>query len=253
MTSVLHQIEGYIQSIHLVEENGRFMLLDGCSRPDVEAVQSFIENKLNRPFSDLKLVISTHAHPDHSGGLYWFQKKGIPIAGPQELNQWYRGISGFFTYLVDILLTYLVAMKRKKTFKNIFFPRTVKLDYTLKEKMAIPGFEQWQVLECPGHTNHDLTIYHAYNKVAYIADNFVQVKHQVSRPYPLFDPKRYKQSLQRYINLGINDFLLAHYGRVTASNEQIKTLIDTTPSRPRRHINTLPKIIIKLVRSIIRK
>ena len=253
MASVLHQIQGYIQSIYLVEKNGQLMLLDGCSRPDVEVVQSFIENELKKSLSDLKLVISTHAHPDHAGGLFWFKKKGIPIAGPEEMNQWYRGMSGFFTYLVDILLTYLVAMKSKSGFKNIFFPRAVRLDHVLKENITIPGFEEWQVLECPGHTSHDLSIYCPIDKVAYVADNFVKVKREVSRPYPLFNPKLYKQSLEKYLSLDINAFLLAHYGRVEVSHEQIKALIETTPVKPRRHINTLPKIIIKLVRSIVRR
>ncbi len=253
MASVLHQIEGYIQTIHLVEEGDHLMLLDGCSRPDVNVVQSFIENTLSKSLSDLKLVISTHAHPDHAGGLHWFKKKGILIAGPEELNQWYRGVSGFFTYLVDILLTYLVAMKRNTKFKNIIFPRTVKLDFILRENMIIPGFEQWQVLECPGHTSHDLSIYHAQNNVAYVADNFVKVKSRVFRPYPLFNPKQYKQSLQKYVDLGINDFLVAHYGRIEVSSERIKELIETTPAKPRRHLNTLPKIILTLVGSIFRK
>jgi glyoxylase-like metal-dependent hydrolase (beta-lactamase superfamily II) len=249
----IHEINGYIQTIYLIEEDNSFFLLDGCCRPDVEIVRQLLENHLNKNMDDLKLVIATHAHPDHSGGLKYFKAKGVKIAGPKHLHYWYDGFSGFFTYWVDILLTYLVAINKKSGFKNILFPRRVELDFILNQGDSVPGFEGWKVLECPGHTNVDLSIYHPKDKICYVADNFVGSKKGVFRPYPLFAPDKYKESLQKYIDLEIKEFMLAHYGRVKIPEERIQKLIETTPKNPRKHTNTLPAIFLKLAKAILRK
>ncbi|MFG1483924.1 MBL fold metallo-hydrolase [Halobacteriovorax sp. HFRX-2_2] len=253
MSYKIHELKGYIQTIYIVEENGSLLLLDGCCRPDVELVKDFIEKDLGKPFSSLKLVISTHAHPDHVGGLSYFKGLGVAVAGPCGLNDWYKGISGFFTYCVDIFLTYMVAVNKKRGFKNVLFPRHTELDLVLSEGMNIPGFESWQILETSGHTDIDLTIYHPSTKLAYVADNFIDSPKFTARPYPLFNPSEYKKSLKRYIDMGISDFLIAHYGRVKIPKERIQKLIDSTPLRPRRHLRTLPSILLMLVRTAIRK
>jgi len=63
----LHQIQGYIQSIYLAEYPHKLLLLDGACRADVETISYFITGSLKRPLSHLKLVVSTHMHPDHAG------------------------------------------------------------------------------------------------------------------------------------------------------------------------------------------
>ena len=250
----LHEIAGYIQSIYLVEQQGVFFLLDGCSRPDVEVVKHYLEQVLGKSIYDLKLVIATHAHPDHFGGVSFFKNLyDIPVAGPAQVNSWYAGSFGFFTYCTDILLTYLVAVNKKKPIRNILFPRSVNLDYILRDQDVVPGFESWQVLVCPGHTDMDLSLYHSGDNLAYIADNLVGKKNKVFRPYPLIRPDLYRETLTRYINLGIENFLIAHYGKVRVTKQQLESLIRSIPNEPRRHLTTLPRILLKLLKAFFRK
>ena len=252
MTYKIHQLKGYIQTIYLIEESNGLFLLDGCCRPDVARVIAYVENNLKRPTKDLKLVISTHAHPDHAGGLHLFKKLGIPIAGPLQLNTWYKGISGILKYLIDILLTYMVAAVKKKGFENVFYPRVCKLDYELKDSDKVPGFNTWSVIEAGGHTAVDLSIYHSQSKLIYVADNFVLSRGKLIQPYPLCYPDKYKDSLKKYLNMNIHNFLLAHYGQVQISNEQIESLIESTPKKPRIHKNTLLSILLKIFRGLFK-
>lgn len=249
---IIHEINGYIQSIYLVEEENGLFLLDGCSRVDVEVVDSFIRNKLNKSMNELKLVISTHDHPDHAGGLEGFKDKGIPIAGPVGLGDSYKGFVGFFVYFIDILLTYLVAINKKKKIKNIFFKRHIVLDFELSEGDKVPGFEDWQILECPGHTGIDLSIYNKQINLAYVADNFVGNARNVYRPYPISFPQKYRESLQKYLDMNVQEFLIAHYGRIKIPHERIQKLIETTPQKPRIHRNTLVAIFLKLIKALLR-
>lgn len=240
--------------MYLVESQGKLLLMDGGCRPDVETVKNYIENKLNKSISDLKLVILTHAHPDHSGGARLFQKKyNIKIAGPENINEWYAGLSGLLTYWIDLLLTYMVAMRKSGKFKNIIFSRKQNLDYKLRDLDLIPGFEDWKVLSAPGHTAVDLTIYNETENKAYIADNLVGTGKKIFRPYPLSFPEKYKKSLQRYIDLDIKTFMLAHYGEVEVSKEHLESLIKSTPQVARNHRNTLPTIFKHLFKAMLKK
>lgn len=169
----IHQIEGYIQTIYLIEDNNKLLLLDGCTRADVQNVINYIQDILNRPLSDLKLVIATHSHPDQLGGIELFQKRGIQVAGPSGLGKEYFGLIGVINYLIDIALSHLVAINKKKKIQNIFYKRKVKVDYILEDNSPLPGFPHWMAFKTPGHTNIDISIIHQESKTAYVADNIV--------------------------------------------------------------------------------
>jgi glyoxylase-like metal-dependent hydrolase (beta-lactamase superfamily II) len=252
-TIKVHTLPGYIQSMYLVEYPDKLMLMDSGCRCDVTVVKNFIERELKRPFTDLKLVVVTHAHPDHYGGAHLFKKHyNIPVAAADGINCWYRGISGKIVYAVDILLTYLVAIKSGKKIKNIFYPTKMNLDFELKDEEKISNFEDWKVLLTPGHTGLDVTIYHEKESMAYIADNMVKSKNNIYRPYPIVFPEKYKLSLKKYLDLKIENFMMAHYGIQQIPHERIQDLIDTAPDVPRVHSNTLPTILKTMVKAIIK-
>ena len=62
----LRAIAGYIENIYLVEDQAGLMLLDGCSRADVETVCHYIRDEIGLPLTALKLIVVTHMHPDHA-------------------------------------------------------------------------------------------------------------------------------------------------------------------------------------------
>ena len=70
----LHCLNGYIQNIYLAEYADKLLLLDGCCRADINVIEDFIINQLNRPMSDLALIVVTHMHPDHAGAANVLRK-----------------------------------------------------------------------------------------------------------------------------------------------------------------------------------
>ena len=91
----LHAIAGYIENIYLVEDQAGLMLLDGCSRADVETVCRYIGDEMGLPLSALKLIVVTHMHPDHAGGARLLQQRsGALLACHPKAPGWYRGIAG---------------------------------------------------------------------------------------------------------------------------------------------------------------
>ena len=123
----IHTIKGYIQTTYIIEYPDKILILDSGCRPDYKKILEFVTIQLARGIKDIKLVALSHAHPDHMGGADLLQTKfQIPIAATRETMQWYRGIKGTITYLIDVLLTYYVSYRLKKSiFVNLFFNRTI--------------------------------------------------------------------------------------------------------------------------------
>jgi hypothetical protein len=66
----LHKLDGYIQTILLAEYTDKLLLLDGCSRADVSLIKHFITDTLQRPLTELQLVVVTHMPPAHAGAAH---------------------------------------------------------------------------------------------------------------------------------------------------------------------------------------
>lgn len=231
----IHEINGYIETLYLVEYPDKLLLLDGGCRCDVMVVKNHIETVLKRDFGDLKLVVITHAHPDHSGGASAFKDHGVKIAGYKDHNKWYAGFTGKITFFADIILTYLVATKKKRKKENIWFRPKIDFDFILKDKDTLPGFPDWKAIHCPGHTYYDLSLVKKDHKLAYIADNIICNNIKKYRPYPLASPEDYKKTLLKYKEMGIKYFLLAHHGKHEVTEDEINLLIQSSPSKPRIH------------------
>lgn len=226
----IHQIKGYIQSLYLVEYPDSLLLLDSGCYCDFPIVEDFITNNLKREFSDLKLVLISHTHPDHAGGAWRFKRAGINIAFKERMDHWYLGRRGFKNYWIDILLTWYVAKKMKRPFKNIFFKRRIDADFFLNDGTSVPGFPEWLCLDAPGHTDSDMTFYHRESSTAYVGDNIIKLRNKYIIPHPVSFPKLYRNSLEMYLNQGIQKFLLAHGGETCISKEELGDLINRVPN-----------------------
>lgn len=229
----IHQLQGYIQFVYLVEYPDKLLLLDGCSRADIPMLQGFIEQTLQRPFADLKLLVVTHMHPDHAGGAHLIrQLSGCKIAAAKRKTQWYGGIHGTLMFISDMILAWYMATKLKKPRVNILYCPYLYPDFQLPHGAVLPDFADWQVLETQGHTDRDLSLYHAQSRTAYTADLIIKLRKSYVPPFPIFYPQDYRRSLELVKNLPIETLLLAHGGRQTVVDDSwYRQIIAKTPRR----------------------
>jgi glyoxylase-like metal-dependent hydrolase (beta-lactamase superfamily II) len=232
----IHQIEGYIQTIYLVEYQDKLMLLDGCCRADHDIVLNFITQTLNRAIGDLKVILVTHMHPDHAGGAHKLaQTTGAKIAACNAPGHWYRGLDGVLMHWTDMLLALYVAGRKGKKKQNLFYPRKLRADHFLADGMTIPGFDDWQVMHIPGHTDRDIAAYHIPSERVYVADLMVKVKGKLIPPFPLFYPRRYRNSLLAIKLLQPKSVILAHDGELDFADIDFDSLIESAPTTPMTH------------------
>ena len=217
----------------MVEYPEKLLLLDGCCRADLGMIKRFITVKLSRPFTDLKLIMVTHMHPDHAGAAHILRQiTGCKIASAQMSRQWYAGLGGRFMHVVDIALAVWVASRMGKTRKNLWYPPHLKLDHELLDQDKVPGFDEWRVLATAGHTDRDLSVLHLPSKRLYVADLLVKVKGRFIPPIPVYFPKQYLASILKVQALVPASVMLAHGGEVKLTERDFAHLITMAPKKP---------------------
>lgn len=240
----IYRLKGYIQEIYLVEYPHGLLLLDGMCRCDVDLLRRFITATLGRPFTDLKLVVVTHMHPDHAGAAQALRKlTGCRIAAADQKRQWYAGLHGTGKLAVDMYLAHWMAGRMKKARCNIWYWPYLRPDFRLKHGAALPGFTDWCVLETPGHTDRDLSVYHAASSTVYTADLILKLRHGLAVPFPVFLPQSYRASLQQIADLKPRTLLLAHGGEIQPTAADFDTMRALAPVLPMTVLATLRRRI----------
>lgn len=209
----IHQIKGHIQSIYLIEYPDRILLTDCATRADLDKIEDFIIQQLGRKMADVKLAVLSHMHPDHAGLATVLQKKyRIPVLAHPLANKWYAGFLGKLQHFIDVLLAWYVSIKMKNPAKRMWYPAIIKPDYIAKNNNNLPFFDDWQIVFTPGHTSHDISLYHKKSKTIYLGDAVLKIKAKFLLPMPVTLPKLMNNSLNVLAQMDISKILLAHGG-----------------------------------------
>ena len=229
----LHHLDGYLQSFYIVEYEKSLLLLDGLSRQDIPILEKYIKDDLSRNMNDLKLIICTHPHPDHAGAANYLRNKyKIKVATHRDFNLWYKGLSGLLKHQIEIQLAHLSALLKGLKWEKLYYPRFINADILLEEGDLIPDFEDWYVIETPGHTNCDISLYHKQTKQVYVGDLFIMLNTKATAPIPVTYINTYKESLSKVIDLDTTNILLAHKGIKPVNKEALIKIRDTFKDIP---------------------
>lgn len=211
----LHQVQGYIATLYLVEYQDRVLLLDGGARYDALRIEEYIKGEMGRSPGELSLALVSHMHPDHAGGAPLLRRRfGVQIAAHVDIDQWYRGFRGASQHLVDTLLGHYSARQQFGKLERAWYPRRLRPDLLLVDDQALPGFPDWRAYAAPGHTLYDLVFYHAEEELLYVGDLVIKVGEKIFLPFPTLFPELMTASLKRMAHLPIKKLLLAHGGMI---------------------------------------
>lgn len=246
------RLDGYIQNIYMVVYPDKILLLDGCTRVDVDLVLNTIRDILGRDINELKAVIVTHMHADHAGGAsYLRQKTGCQVISANKPNQWYSGFNGRIEHLIDLSLSYFVAYRQGKPIKNINYPAELNPDIVVNDGEPVPMFEDWQILETPGHTDRDLSVYHPQTGKIYVADLIIRLNSRKSgekfvNPYIIHNPLDYTSSITKVKILKPSQVMMAHGGQSFIREQVFEALIAMTPNKPRTNKAVYNDVVFRM-------
>lgn len=209
----IHQVSGRIGYITVIEYKTKILLIDTGSKKDYRFLEHFILHELKRKMTDIKLVVVSHVHPDHSGGTHALKKKhGRIVAGHPDLDRWYSGFGGRMQQVADVVFAHITAMKTGAPVRRFWFKRKVRPDYLLKDGEPLPFFEEWMAFYTPGHTTHDISFYHEKSKTLYAGDMIVYINSSYHLPYGLALPDSMEASLKKVSSLKVDTLILPHGG-----------------------------------------
>ena len=217
----IHEINGHIQSSYIIEYQDKILLSDCATKADLEKIEHFILQELGRKIEDIKLAVVSHMHHDHAGLASLLQKKyNIPIIAHPSANKWYGGFLGELQHFIDVLLAWYVSIKMKNPPKRMWYPSKLKPDYITKDREKLPFFDDWQIIYTPGHTSHDISLYHKQSKTIYLADVVLKINKKYLLPMPVTLPKLMEKTLTELSKIDIENLLLAHGGQITIKDEK---------------------------------
>lgn len=217
----LHLIDGYIQKTPILEYHDKILIMDGGTRADSEVIIEYINRHMKRSVKDVKLMIASHCHPDHSGAVSFFRRNfNIPIAAPGNINKWYSGLLGFIQHKVDISLAHFVAASLRRKFRFLVYSRKIRFDIPLVDGDKLPFFEDWVVYSAKGHTGHDIVLYNEEKRIVYVGDVILKIKKGFALPMPISFIDLMEESIKFLKDLNPESLFLAHGGHVSGEEFQ---------------------------------
>jgi len=197
----------FISNVHLVQAEGKKVLIDICEARRVEQVEAALA-KLGLSPRNIDLIVCTHGHADHCGGARHFQERyKIPVAlGKGDLEMVKRGKNGsILPYtLTDWLVRKFIA------YNDELPPFTPDIVIEEQQDLRARGFAG-EAIPVPCHTAGSLAI--AFGSAVFVGDLFRGSLFFRNRPKRhFFKPEREgeREQVRRLLDAGYLKFFCGH-------------------------------------------
>ena len=178
------------------------MVVDVGSIGTARDVAAYIEKTPGLSLRDVKYVTATHFHIDHIGGI-----GHLLNLCPAETRVMFHALVGDYlnrtrrlslmeNWLVGLLPAFLVSARSVRSFSHLRFESLAGIPLAgLRNAMALPyprermvffggtggarqriGFDDWEVIESPGHTEDSVTFYQASSGDLICGDLIINVR-----------------------------------------------------------------------------
>ncbi len=197
-------VDGSNANSYLVEESdGSLTLIDAAMQANGKRILEFIASKMNRTPSEVKTVIITHCHVDHTRGLAAIKAAtGAKVAvheGDADFvsgKKRYPSPGGAMGFAFSVM--------------SPFFRTTpVDPDILLKEGDTIGRLA---VFHTPGHTPGSISLYDRQDRVLFVGDTARFMKGRLEGPPPRFTQHmdQAKASIEMLSSLDFEVMLSGH-------------------------------------------
>ena len=197
-------VDGSNANSYLVEEgDGTLTLVDTGMQADGKKILDFITSKMNRKPSEVKAIVVTHCHVDHTRGLAAIKAATGARVAVHEADadfvsgrKKYPSPGGAMGFAFGVI--------------SPFFKTTpVEPDLLLKEGDTVGRLA---VFHTPGHTPGSISLYDRQDRVLFVGDTARYVKGKLEGPPPRFTPHmdQAKASIERLSSLDFEVMLSGH-------------------------------------------
>ena len=206
--SGVHQIQAIGARVTVLSDGGNALLVDAGSIGSRGPITSGLE-ALCIPLERVGLVVLTHSHPDHTGGL---SKLVLAMPAKVAAHRLEAGIvageepapSPFSNDLIAKLTRPVIGPLRGAP---------VGVDYALEDGDRLPFGLEVRVVHTPGHTSGSICLYVPSKKLVIVGDALEYRRGRLGPPAPSVtqDTDRAMESLKCLLPLDIETICFSHF------------------------------------------
>lgn len=207
--SLITRIRAGNSQVYLVHNGSRSILVDAGIPRKAGRILAHVEKAGLSPH-DVALIVITHAHFDHVGGLYALQRAtgAAVLAHPYEAHSLRKG-SGRFPAGTRPIFSLVSSVGQKLLAPlNRFHP--VDAVQLIEETRPLDEYGiDGCILPTPGHTAGSISLI-LRDKVAIVGDTAFGIFRSTAYPPFADDPRALLESWRRLLDTGCRTFLPAH-------------------------------------------
>lgn len=207
---------GRINAILIVEEE--LTLIDTGIRGSSAQIADCI-HRLGRSIEEINLIILTHNHLDHTGGLAELRKLTKAKVAAHKAD--FTDTAGQSPY--PRVLRRLLRIPPFSALRSVFLVNSSEVDIKLNGDEVLKPLGGLRVIHTPGHTPGSISLYSPQNKLLIVGDA-VTKHHGILRPPPKpanTDMTQAIDSIKRVARLDFDILCLGH-GRPITRDTRIR-------------------------------
>ena len=213
--SDVHLIDGVTANTYLALGD-QTTLIDTGTPGKQGNIINYLQNELKSKPEDIKTIVLTHHHMDHTGSLYELKKitKADIAAYKEDIDI----ISGEKSSSDPIYMRFVSRLMA--TFTSYKF---IKPDISLDENDMV---DNYRVIHTPGHTPGSIALYNPDNGVIFVGDTLTYDGNKVGGPpsFLINDNEALKKSIKKISDLD-PDIMLSGHGKPLTENTS-KMIVD---------------------------
>lgn len=192
-------------------ETDRLTLVDCAVKTDAawKALQYHLET-LGLTTNDIDQIVLTHDHPDHVGLLDFFPEDMVVYGHPYN-ERWINRTEEFLNehrhFFQKLFIEFGIPEEYfpfiKQLSKTLEYSCNRSLTSFIREGENIPGLEEWEIIETPGHAQSHIVLFRERDGILIGGDHILA---HIS-PNPILEPPIIKESERPKPLIQYNDSL----------------------------------------------
>ena len=227
----LYQVPAIGARVTVLATDDGVVMVDAGSKGSLRLIKSGLD-ELGISLDSVRLIVLTHYHPDHSGGLRELVDAtsaevavhGLEaeiISGGQPHPSPHRN-----RILAGVLDPFIARM----------YGGPVSVEHVLEDRDQLPGSESVVVVHTPGHTKGSICLLVPSSRTLIVGDALQYRFRRLSPPAKAVtaDPEQALESLIRLMSLDFDTICFSHFNPIqTGAKDALERLVrKSTSSRP---------------------